>query len=97
MSKKYYQKKKALDPEYYIKRELARRGSIKQMTPSWANKFFISEIYDLAKRRREITGINWDVDHIIPLKGKTVCGLHVETNLRVIPASENRRKWNAFQ
>lgn len=40
------------------------------------------------------TGTRHEVDHIVPLKGKTVRGLHVETNLRVIPHTENRQKGN---
>ena len=63
-------------------------------TPKWANIFFINEHYDLARMRTKLTGIPWEVDHVIPLKGINVCGLHVETNLRVIPRLLNRRKHN---
>lgn len=64
----------------------------RQATPAWANQFFISEAYDLARLRTKATGIKWSVDHIIPLSGENVCGLHVESNLQVIPLSENCRK-----
>lgn len=64
--------------------------------PAWANKFFIEEIYELARRRTEITGFPWHVDHIVPLKSELVCGLHVQSNLRVIPAVENHKKKNYF-
>lgn len=62
--------------------------------PAWANEFFISEAYDLAKLRTKAFGYKWSVDHIVPLKSKIVCGLHVENNLRVIPASMNSIKGN---
>ena len=67
-----------------------------QATPLWANKFFISEAYHLAALRTKITGLPWEVDHIVPLRSKKVCGLHVEHNLRVILASENHSKGNRY-
>ncbi|MGH7088389.1 MAG: hypothetical protein ACREE4_23275 [Stellaceae bacterium] len=44
----------------------------------------------------ETTGIIHEVDHIVPLHGRTVSGLHVETNLQVIPKSVNRQKSNRY-
>ena len=67
-----------------------------QATPSWANEFFIDEIYDLARRRSEMTGFRWNVDHVVPLRSKRVCGLHVDNNLQVITAQENTRKGNRY-
>lgn len=60
--------------------------------PKWANRFFMREIYALARLRSKVTGMQWHVDHIIPLFGENVCGLHVEHNLRVVPATVNLRK-----
>ena len=73
-----------------------RRAHKANATPSWANLFFIEEAYNLAKIRESITGICWHVDHIVPLNGRNVCGLHVENNLQVIPAIENMAKGNRF-
>lgn len=60
--------------------------------PKWANPKLIERYYVEARRLTQLTGIKHHVDHIVPLKGRLVCGLHVETNLRVITAIENLRK-----
>lgn len=77
-------------------KENRRRFAKKQASPSWANKFFIEEIYHLAMLKTKMAGIEWHVDHIIPLKSDVVCGLHCEFNLQVIPAIENIKKSNRY-
>lgn len=75
-------------------KDAKRKASYLNATPAWANTFFIKEAYGVAVLRTKVTGIKWHVDHLVPLQSKKVCGLHVENNLRVIPAIDNRRKSN---
>lgn len=63
-------------------------------TPEWADKEAIEAMYVLSQKITKITGVAMEVDHIIPLRGKTISGLHVETNLQLLPASLNRSKSN---
>ena len=63
----------------------------------WANQDTILDIYRQAELMTRTTGRLHVVDHIIPLQGRTVSGLHVETNLRVIEHNENARKHNAWE
>ena len=72
----------------------ARRARLLRATPKWSNKFFVDEIYRLGALRTKVTGIEWEVDHIIPLRNPLVCGLHWEGNMQVIPAEHNNRKGN---
>jgi hypothetical protein len=68
----------------------------RKATPAWANLAAIDVLYIEAKRRELETGVKWHVDHIVPLKSKLVCGLHVEANLVVLTASENIAKSNRY-
>jgi len=79
----------------------ARRYATKTCaTPKWLNKdqlWMISEAYALATLRTKMLGFAWEVDHIVPLRGKKVMGLHVPWNLQVVPMRENRRKSNSYE
>lgn len=71
-----------------------QRARKRAHTPSWANMAAIRAVYAKCRRLSKTTGIPHHVDHIIPLKGENVSGLHVETNLQILTASENCRKRN---
>lgn len=71
-----------------------------QRTPSWLTEddlWIIKEFYDMAVLRSKTTEIKHHVDHIVPLKGKIVSGLHVPTNLQVITWHKNITKNNRFE
>lgn len=74
-----------------------RRSAKLQRTAAWADKEAMKAIYARARQLTTETGIVHHVDHDIPLLGKLVSGLHVETNLRIITGSENCRKNNRFE
>lgn len=74
----------------------ARAERLAQATPAWIDWKAVSRIYNEAARLSATTGVHHHVDHVIPLKGKNVCGLHVHTNLRAVPAEINRRKSNLW-
>ena len=66
------------------------------ITPKWADKSKIKELYSKAKNLTKDTGIKYEVDHIIPKRHPIVCGLHVEHNLQIIEKTHNIQKTNTF-
>ena len=76
------------------------RASKRNKTPIWADKehlWLIKQAYELAILRTKQFGFLWHVDHIIPLNGVNVSGLHVIENIQVIPAAENLLKNNKYE
>lgn len=82
------------NPQFTSATNANRRAAKLRAAPAWRNHFFISEAYDLAKRRTQAFGYRWVVDHVVPLISESVCGLHVEHNLNVIPETHNTLKGN---
>ncbi len=71
-----------------------------QRTPTWLttdDHWLMEQAYELAQIRTRMFGFPWHVDHVLPLRGNTVSGLHVPSNLRVIPGAENSRKGNRVE
>lgn len=84
-------------PEFRRALTAKRRAAKLKRTPPWLTKDHLSEIrafYNESKILTKITGVIHHVDHIVPLQGKTVSGLHVPWNLQVITAEENFKKNN---
>lgn len=69
-----------------------------QRTPKWLTDNDLQRMKDLYTEREllSLEGEEYHVDHIIPLQGKLVSGLHVPNNLQLIPAKENLQKYNKF-
>lgn len=72
-----------------------RREIMKYAKPEWRDNKKIKSIYEKCKKLNELAGfIKYHVDHIIPIKGREVCGLHWHENLQIMTAEENQRKQN---
>lgn len=96
ISKKCYEKTKYARFAWQAFARAARRNAV----PTWISKVLKEEIqsfYIDARLKTKETGIKYEVDHIVPLMGENVCGLHVPWNLRVITQFENRSKKNKFK
>lgn len=89
----HYVKNKSM----YVANRANRRDLQAQATPKWLTniqKAQIAEFYEIAKTKEMQTGQKYHVDHIIPINGQNVCGLHVPWNLQIITATENLSKGN---
>jgi hypothetical protein len=88
--------KVACKPELYAAISAAKvrryQAAKLQRTPAWADHDKIDDFFAQAQAAREFFGGEWHVDHVYPLQGKWVSGLHVHENLQVLPGLENRRK-----
>ncbi len=96
IAKKCYEKTKHKKFAWQALARAARRNAV----PKWINEELKQEIqkfYIEARLKTRETGTKYEVDHIVPLMGESVCGLHVPWNLRVITQFENRSKRNKFK
>ena len=77
----------------------AYRASKLNATPDWltgTHKAHMKRTYALATLMTEATGVPYHVDHIVPLRGKDICGLHVPWNLQALRADLNHSKSNKY-
>jgi len=88
--KEYQKRYQRNNPGKVCFRSVNRKASKLQRTPAWADMEAIKFFY-------ECRPAGCHVDHIIPLCGETISGLHVETNLQWLPAIDNQIKGNKFQ
>lgn len=91
------EEREVFNKEHYLRysdqykiRAAVRQKRVAIATPPWVD---LDEIKTIYAQRPE----GYHVDHIVPIKGKDVCGLHVPWNLQYLEATENMRKSNKFQ
>lgn len=85
------------NPEKRAAKQMRRQANKFNATPPWLTKEHLEQIlefYILAKELQWLSEEPLEVDHIIPLQGKNVCGLHVPWNLQILPKSMNIKKGN---
>lgn len=83
----YRKTRHAAEPELYRSAVNARRRRLRQQMPKWADQNEIRDFYAACPA-------GFEVDHIVPLLGEQVSGLHVSENLQYLPVRENRKKAN---
>ena len=97
--KQYKEKYKKENPDRYKTLTSLRRRRFRNATPPWLTylqKNEIRQLYMIAVTMTKTTGERYVVDHIVPLHGQDVCGLHVPWNMRVITQDENLKKSNKY-
>lgn len=92
LSRKHY----AENRDECIQKVVERSAKIARATPRWADLDLIAKIYRDARQFSRAVEDSFHVDHIVPLRGDTVNGLHVPWNLRIVHAEVNRAKSNAL-
>lgn len=85
---------KQRNPSTVARDRAARRA--REAAPAWANREHIDLYYFAASVLSKRLGTSLHVDHVIPLRGRTVCGLHTPENLRIVTATVNMAKGNRF-
>lgn len=87
----YNENKQRRKRDNYAKK---RKETIKKATPKWSNDAEIALIYAKRDQLNDTWKLNFEVDHIVPLHSKKVCGLHCLDNLQLLVKDENKTKNN---
>jgi hypothetical protein len=85
------------NPDKVLAQVAKRRADKKKRTPCWLTKDQkdqIAQVYALRNKMQATFGLDYEVDHIVPLMGENVCGLHVPWNLQILEKSLNKSKYN---
>ena len=89
-----YNRYRDKNPEYMSFKNSKYRTQRKHAMPHWVDMSEIRKIYKQARELEKLDGVKRNVDHIIPIQGENVCGLHVPWNLQILTESENLKKGN---
>ena len=98
--REYDRKHKLLNPDKVTHDAAKRRAAKVSRVPKWSTPQDLADIrsiYKACKKISDKTGIKHHVDHVIPLRGKIVSGLHVPSNLQIIPDYLNLQKSNTYE
>ena len=97
-NKEYMKKPGNKEKDRLRKSAMTKRNRVAK--PKWLSAEQMKEIHEIYKdmrtRNRVAGKIEYHVDHVVPLNGETVCGLHVPWNLEVVKAKDNIAKSNAY-
>lgn len=93
-NQEHVKKSREANRPIHAERQRLRNARRSHATPSWADRDAIRAIYVAAAAITKQQGVRHHVDHIVPLKSRLVCGLHVEHNLQILSASANAKKSN---
>ena len=97
VAREYDRRRLEMYPELHRAKQSARRARLKGAEVSWDRELtnlVCKEASSLAARRERLLGFSWHVDHVLPLNGRAVSGLHVWNNLAVVPGAFNVKKGN---
>jgi len=92
----HYDKYIAGRRKYYNAKSAKRRAAKLKATGPWTIASEIAKFYKATRALEYVTGIKYHVDHIVPLRGEGVCGLHTHSNMQILRATDNIAKSNHY-